>query len=415
MTTACHRGIYLHPEDTISTQATYSNNRPTGNPYAGREIIVVTQSFGNDGAERILSMLANEWAQLGIHVIAVQTNKYVNKERYPLSPEIEQIDIPHPHSFRPVRVLSDNSKLKSLFKEHPNAVGVAFLSGSMMKLGFLSLFVNNRIILSERNDPRQNPAKKWLRDTRDWALHRADLCVFQTEYVKRLFPAAVQNKSVVIPNPISADIPAPHVGDRRKTIVAVGRLEPQKNLPLLIHAFARFHEDHPDYKLEIYGEGNDRSELELLVAKLGLNGCASLPGFSTDIYHKMNDAAMYVSSSDFEGISNSMLEALAMGVPTVVTDCPVGGAAESIEDGVSGLLTPVGDEDALYRAMKRIIEEDGLAERLSSEAFKIRERLPLEKIAVQWVDAIWPQIAQSETEQVYEQRAWSQQEAASCA
>ena len=359
------------------------------------ELIIVTQSFGNDGAQHILSKLAGEWARQGVHVIAVRTNKFADKTHYQLSPDIEMIDFPSSIGFRPFRVLQDNNRLKALFRAHPNAVGLAFLSGSIMKLGFLSLFVDNKIVVSERNDPRRNPAKSWLRHARDWALSRADLCVFQTTFVRDLFPDHIRRKSVVITNPVDGNLPEPYVGERRKAVVTACRLEPQKNVPLLLRAFARFHEEHPDYTLEIYGEGKERAQIEALVDTLGLSECVMLPGHVPDVHTKMNDAAMFVLSSDYEGISNSMLEALALGVPTVVTDCPIGGAAETIQDGVNGLLVPVGDETALSQAMCRIVEEEGLAERLSRESVTIRDRLPLEKIALQWTEAIWPETEQS--------------------
>ena len=111
-----------------------------------------------------------------------------------------------------------------------------------------------------------------------------------------------------------------------------------------------------------------------------------MPGFSSDIHEKMRDAAMFVSSSDYEGISNSMLEALAMGVPTVVTDCPVGGARLMIQDGVNGVLVPVGDADAMYQGMKKVIEDADFAERIAVEAYKVRERYPIEKVSEMWID-----------------------------
>ena len=129
----------------------------------------------------------------------------------------------------------------------------------------------------------------------------------------------------------------------------------------------------------IYGQGKEEKRLESQIEELGLKDAVSLPGFAEDIHQKMLDAMLYVSSSDYEGISNSMLEALGMGVPTIATDCPVGGARMVIQNGVNGLLVPVKDANALYNAMKRIIEDKNFMEMISKEATKILKKYPLEK------------------------------------
>lgn len=153
-----------------------------------------------------------------------------------------------------------------------------------------------------------------------------------------------------------------------------------------IEAFTKLHEDHPDYVFDIYGEGKLYGELASLIESKGLGENVWLHGFEERIHEKMNKATMFVSTSDFEGVSNSMLEAIALGVPSIVTDCPVGGAREVVQDNINGLLVPVGDVDACYHAMKRIIEEPRLAESLSAEAVIIRERLTMDVIAQRWID-----------------------------
>jgi len=144
--------------------------------------------------------------------------------------------------------------------------------------------------------------------------------------------------------------------------------------------------EYPEYSLVIYGQGNEREKLEQMIREQGLEGKILMPGFASDIHEKMREAAMFVSSSNYEGISNSMLEAMAMGVPTVVTDCPVGGARLMIQNGVNGVLVPVGDAEAMYRGMKKVIEDPDFAERIASEAYRVREQYPIEKVSVMWTD-----------------------------
>lgn len=158
----------------------------------------------------------------------------------------------------------------------------------------------------------------------------------------------------------------------------------QKNLPMLLMAFAQFSAKHPTYHMTIYGEGPLKNEISQLINQLGVKDNVNLAGYVTSLPQRVKDAGMYVSSSDYEGISNTMLEALAMGIPSICTDCPAGGARMCIQNKVNGILVPVGDHHALYEAMCALAEDPQLADSLSREAVKIRETFHVEKIAAMW-------------------------------
>lgn len=353
-----------------------------------KEIIILTISMGNDGAERILSELSGEWIKQGHKVIVVQTGADNYGVSYHLSKDIEVLNIHATSNIKPIRYCQEIKTTIDILKQRPDATVISFIVASIFICGVASFFVKNRIVVSERNHPKECPSGKLQQKLRDWAFCRADVCVFQTEDAMKMFPKRVQNKGMIIPNPIHGKLPKPYTGERRKVIVAACRLHPQKNLPMLIEAFANLHKKYPDYKLEIYGQGKEEKRLESQIEELGLKDAVSLPGFAEDIHQKMLDAMLYVSSSDYEGISNSMLEALGMGVPTIATDCPVGGARMVIQNGVNGLLVPVKDANALYNAMKRIIEDKNFMEMISKEATKILKKYPLEKISQKWIEVM---------------------------
>ena len=159
-------------------------------------------------------------------------------------------------------------------------------------------------------------------------------------------------------------------------------------------AFEKFNINFPDYELYIIGDpvGNDaEGYIDLVKERIEKTSCKNkiflLPS-RRDIHNEIRDYAMFVSSSDFEGMSNSMLEAMAIGLPVVCTDCPAGGARAVIKDGENGLLVPVGDSERLYLAMKRVAEDKDLAERLSQNAVSVRESQSLEKIIEKWMEII---------------------------
>lgn len=353
-----------------------------------KEIIIVTISLGNDGAERILTELSRQWVQEGHHITVIQTspNRYGNE--YALAEDIELIQIHTTSSNKVIRFIQEIKELIKILKTRPDATCLSFLSASSFILAISSWFVKNRIVFSERNNPRKVPVGWHQQALRNFAFLFADAVVFQTEDAKSYFPRSVQKRGVIIPNPINGKLPPPIEGEREKVIVTACRLHPQKNLPMMINAFSMLADEFPDYKLVIYGQGVLEDELRAQIKSLNLEDRILLPGFADNILEKVAPCAMYVSSSDFEGISNSMLEALGMGLPSVVTDCPVGGARMVIRNGENGLLVPVRDTEAMYKAMRSVLCDPALAARLSREAIKVRDEFPLWKIAKRWLEVL---------------------------
>lgn len=350
------------------------------------EIIVVTCGLYNGGAERVISELIEVWERRGYRVIIFQLNPYLYEDKYTISKTVEIINAGKSISF--FSRFHYAEKLVKLLRSHPNASVISMLNYEHSIVALCSPFIKNKIILAERCDPTHWPAKASRRKIRNLLFHVAHVCIFQTQEAKSYFSHSIQSKGVIIPNPINPHLPAKYVGVKRKVIVAACRLTKQKNLPMLIDSYSMLVKDYPEYVLEIYGRGEDEAFLREYIFKKNLEQTVLLKGFARDIYDIMNRCSMYVSTSDYEGISNSMLEAMALGLPVVVTDCPIGGARMAIQDGINGLLVPVGDVQAMYRAMKRVIDEPGMAERLGNEAYKVRERFAIEKIAKQWLDVI---------------------------
>ena len=135
-------------------------------------------------------------------------------------------------------------------------------------------------------------------------------------------------------------------------------------------------------------EIDEKNILVKRISELNISDCAFVLPPAPDVHKKIIDSAMYVSSSDFEGLSNSMLEAMAIGLPCICTDCMGGGTREVMTDRENGLIVPMNDADAMYRAMKEFIENPELAEKCSQNAIKIREKLSVEKITRQWLEVI---------------------------
>ena len=172
----------------------------------------------------------------------------------------------------------------------------------------------------------------------------------------------------------------------RKKVVAAARLNAQKNYPMMLRAFKLFLGTHKDYVLHIYGDGDKRDSLIDLAKTLNISDSVVFEGNVPDLHERIKSARMFVLSSDYEGILNSLLEALAMGLPSISTDCPCGGSRLLIEDGVSGFLTPINDEVVFSNAMKKIAESTDLAISLLQKAISVRILYSEEKIIGKYFD-----------------------------
>ena len=171
-----------------------------------------------------------------------------------------------------------------------------------------------------------------------------------------------------------------------KVVVAVGRLDVQKNYPLLIRSFAKIIKEGIDAELHIYGKGPLLEELSEIASVEGLEDKVVFKGFRSNVWHDIEKASVYVLSSDYEGMPNALIEAMALGLPVISTNCPIGGPSELITSGENGILVPIGDEDLLAKAMVSILTNKDFAYRLGDSAVKVYEELSISSIAEKWTD-----------------------------
>ena len=238
--------------------------------------------------------------------------------------------------------------------------------------------------MSERVDPKIYSAKRKKELRR--LVSRAKGGVFQTEEAYEWYkPYLKGTEPIVIPNAINpAFIRPAYDGEREKVIVGAGRLSNQKNFPLLISAFARIADKFPEYKLVIYGKGNLLDSLQALAKEKSISDRVEFPGFVPDMPERLEKASMFVLSSDYEGMPNALMEAMASGLPCVSTDCGGGGARFLIKDGENGLLVPQKDEEKMAAAMERILSDEVFAKKIGENARKLQETLAPDRIYGEW-------------------------------
>lgn len=356
-------------------------------------------SLSRGGAERVTVMLAEYFADRSYPVVIVTISRAASE--YELPAGVDRIVLLEEE--KNTGVIGDIHFASSVIKKFhkvllENKIELVLAMGvtgcPFVVLGAIG--TKAKVIVSERNAPGFFAGRKITKLISRFFLIFSDGYVFQTEDAKAYYGKLLRGGGVVIHNPLDVySLPERYSGVREARIVSVGRLERQKNHMMLIHAFSMIVEEFPAYMLEIYGEGKEREMLQRQINELGLQGRIQLMGNVTDVYMKICRASMFVFTSDFEGMPNALIEAMALGLPCISTDCPCGGPRELINDGDNGLLVPVGDVTATAEAMRQILRNEERASALGEAAYGIREKLKLEKIGSQWEEYVQDIIARS--------------------
>lgn len=343
------------------------------------KISFVIGEMRRGGAERVISVLANNYAQHGWNVDIITL--FGDNSEYKLDNRIKI-------RFISSNVDSNNYYKSSLswipqirnyvIKEKPDYI-VPFITRIGLLTIISTLGLNCSIIVSERNDPKHDRRSLLIRILTNLLFPRAYKVVFQTLRVQSYYSKRIRSNSVVIENPISVSVKA---GIPSKRIISAGRLQPQKNQKLLINAFSDFIKIQSDYSLTIYGEGPLRKDLEKLILDLGLQNKVFLPGNINDLHQQYIDADMFVLSSDYEGMSNALMEAMMIGLPCVSTKCA--GSDEIIQDHLNGLLVDVKDQESLCEAMLEIATNRELNNRLREKAIETSHRFSHDSIFEKW-------------------------------
>lgn len=346
------------------------------------KLLFVNASLTDGGSEKAMTLVAQALAARGHDVTMALVRE---KERtYPIDPNIRIVQFRYGAKSRIGKSLGRLRRIRALIKADDYDYVVCYMWDLNVTTLIASLGLRKRVIVSERAFPGTATRNRLSRLLENLSYRFAYRIVYQTHDAQAFCPPKLQSRSVVVPNMIVTGGSASHQGERSRRIVSIGRLGAQKNFPLLLRSFAQFAEANPDWTLEIYGKGVLENELRALADQLGVADSVVFAGYVDDIADRIRDAGMFVLSSDYEGISNAMSEAMALGLPVICTDCPVGGAALLIDDRVSGLLVPVGDQESLTSAITEVAAEPALARRIASGAKESVTKFAPDKLVRVW-------------------------------
>lgn len=346
-----------------------------------KRVVVICHGLGGGGTERVSAILANYFARKGYEVMFIAA--YSAQREYFIEPCIKYryIDVYGETGVR--RFIRQSFSIKKLVKDYKADIVFTFITTELIPVVLTGI----PVISSLRNDPVLWPQNFVRKSIRSFVFAHSKNVVFQTLLVRGSFSRNIRDKGVVIGNPIIDGLPDWKEDGHEKVFMTACRITKQKNIPMLIEAFLRFHEKHSEYSLELYGHGEPedyKKELEAYCKEKNANSFVKFMGRSMKVHERMSQVEAFFLTSNYEGISNSMLEAMAIGVPCVCTDVPSGSVREYMKDGEAGVIVPVGDIDQLEQAMYQIAESASFRVELSQKERYVRDVLNSEDICRQW-------------------------------
>lgn len=352
--------------------------------------ILACQSYG--GVEKNVFFLANSFAQIGANVQIINIHSAKENENSitierETNNRVSIIDL-KPRGKKGLRRFKQISEICKILKENKTEIVIGFTGMPNLMSCIVGKLMHIPSVMSERGNPNVKYGNKSIIESViRYIINRCDGGVFQLAEARKYYGNRLQKRSVVIPNPIfisEANQSLKSTGNNN-SIVSVGRLDNfQKRYDVMLQAFQIFHDKHTEYSLKIYGIGEDENQIKHMIEEMNLNSCVFMCGYTNDPLNRIVESDIFLITSDFEGISNSLLEAMAVGMPCISTDSPPGGARMLIEDGKNGLLVKCGDVQGIADALDKYVSEPDLAVRCGLNAKHVLEEYSKDKIFGLW-------------------------------
>ncbi len=360
-------------------------------------ILFVTNSISFGGAAKILCFVAESLHKRNHNVCIVNLKATKNVTTYERNVNVGIAVYTVESKGRSGQI----AEIKKIAKEFSANVIIGFTGFPSFYASLVGKALRIPSIMSERGDPNRTNTTSIKSAIVNFIVNRCSGGVFQTDGARTFYGRGLQKRGTVIPNPIfiEGEVPERKGETREKTVVSVARLDNfQKRYDVMLDAFRLFSQKHPEYILKLYGKGNDEEIIRTWVKERGLDERVQFMGLTTQPMADIYRDGMFLITSDFEGISNSLLEAMAVGLPCVSTDHTPGGARLLITDHENGLLAPIGNAEALASAMCEFADDPQLAEKCGRNARDVANRFEPQKIIDMWEEYIKKIIAKTEEE-----------------
>lgn len=357
-------------------------------------VLIFIHSLHGGGAERVAADLSAYWASAGWSVMLV-TQADDRDDAYTLHSDVQRRILNTAGVGGGLRGLWANVQriraLRRVLREFQPDIVLGMMTTASVLAVLAARGLPCKVIATEHtHPPSQTLSGLWLR-LRRWTYPRAARVVALTKGTADWLAQHVPGCQLgVIPNPVhwpltrAEPVVAPQNDPQRRRLLAVGRLHRDKGFDLLVQAYATIASQHPQWDLIILGEGDERASLQAQIDAAGLQGHVSMPGRVGNVGDWYAAADIYVLSSRFEGLSNTLLESLASGLPAVCFDCDTGPRAV-VREGIDGVLVrPNGDTQAMAAALSVLMQDTATRDAMAREAIDVRERFSAQHVLSLW-------------------------------
>ncbi len=357
---------------------------------------MVVPSLSSGGAERVAVLLAQGFLARG-HRVAFVTIYGRDRDFYVLPSGVDRIALNLGRDRSNVlQKLTGNFRrvmaLRRTVRRTQPGVAVSFMNQTNIVVLLAAAGLGVPVIATEHMDPRRDSlpaAWRWLRRK---TYPRAARLVSVSSAVDNFFTWLPDECRTVIPNPVPLREVQGQTGQPlalpwSRSVIAMGRLAPEKGFDLLIRAFAELAPRFPDWGLAILGEGVERAALQSLARELAVADRVCLPGVVQQAFAALKQGELFVLSSRHEGFGNALVEAMACGLPVIATDC-WSVSPEIVRDGVDGLTVPAGNPNALAGAMGVLMGDADRRRRLGEAAAESARRFDLDSVMRRWEDLL---------------------------
>lgn len=373
-----------------------------------RRLTIVVPSLSLGGAEGVAAMMANHWAKQ-THEVTLITLDSAEADTFSLEESVHRIALDLMQDSENLFQAISNNRLRINYLQAAIARSNPDIVISLTdRMNVLTLLATGKmrcpVIISERSDPRHHSIGRLWSFLRKRTYPRASALVVQTQGVADFCRQWLKSTHIeVIPNAVpiarSGEVPAvsPEMLAARtpsKIILGLGRLSYEKGFDRLLDAFATIAAEFPEWQLRILGEGSLRVSLQEQIRKLGLQEQVELAGWTSEPELQLDQGAIFVLPSRYEGFPNALLQAMSRGLACVSFDCE-SGPAEIIRPELDGLLVPAGNNSGLAQELKRLMGDAALRHRLAVEALQVTERFSVEEYFLHWEQLIDQAISES--------------------
>lgn len=349
--------------------------------------VFVIPTLATGGAERVIAVLSQELCKCGQDVYVVKY--YETDGEYNIGDRVKVVNLSggNRSKYEKMNYLNKTQRLRTTIKAIMPDYVIPFMFSVARCVDIATIGLHVNVLQSIRINPSLGPASRIQRMQRDHLVYKSKASFVQNESQKNYFNKSAQHKIYVLYNPVSDDLfeIKPTFQNDMYTICSVGRLESQKNFKLLIDSFEETFAENERVILQIYGEGSQKESLREHIASKSSAHRIHLMGRNNDIARVYENSDLFVLPSDYEGMPNALIEAMACGLPCISTNCPTG-PSDLIDNGINGILVPVGNKRKMSEALQNMYQKRDIAKQMGEKARQtIMKKCRAENIAQQMI------------------------------